>query len=46
MPPFGCGDCLSSGLGETVADGGSSTCGVLANGVDQSDEGNHPDKMW
>ena len=41
---FGCGDCLGSGLGGAVADGCSSARGVLANGVDQSDEGNHPNR--
>ena len=42
---FGCGDCLGSRLGEVVADGRSSAWGVLANRVDRSDEGNHPNKM-
>ena len=41
---FGCGDCLGSGLGGAVADGYSSAWGVLANGIDRSDEGNHPNK--
>ena len=31
---FGCGDHLGSGLGEVVADGYSSTWGVLVNGAD------------
>ena len=43
---FGHGDCLGSGLGEVSADGCSYAWGVLANGIDQSDEGNHPNKMW
>ena len=43
---FGHGDCMSSSMGEAVADGDSSTWGVLANGVDQSDEGNCPNKIW
>ena len=43
---FGHGDCLGSGLGEAAADGCSPACGVLANGIDQSDKGNHPNKMW
>ena len=43
---FGCGDCLSSGMGEAVADGGSSTWGVLVNGVDWSEEGYCPNKIW
>ena len=43
---FGHGDCLDSGLGEMVADGCSSTWGVLVNRIDQSDEGNHPNKTW
>ena len=43
---FGCGDCLGSGLEEAVADGFSSVWGVLVNGIDQSDEGNHPNKIW
>ena len=43
---FGHGDCLSSGLGEVVADGCSSAWGVLAKGTDQSDEGKCPNKMW
>ena len=42
---FGHGDCLGSGLGEVAADGCSSAWGVLANGIDGSDEGNHPNKM-
>ena len=42
---FGCGDCLGSGLGEAVADGCSPAWGVLANGIDRSDEGNCPNKM-
>ena len=37
---------LGSGLGEAVADGCSSAWGVLANGTDQSDEGNCPNKTW
>ena len=41
---FGHGDCLGSGVGEAIAEGGSSAWGVLANGMDQSDEGNCPDK--
>ena len=43
---FGCGDHLGSDLGEAAADGCSSACGVLASGMDRSDEGNHPNKMW
>ena len=43
---FGHGDCLGSGLGEVAADGCSSAWGVLANGIDQSDEGNCPNKTW
>ena len=43
---FGHGEHLGSGLGEAVADGCSSAWGVLAKGTDQSDEGNHPNKMW
>ena len=47
MPPFfDHGDHLGSGLGEVAVDGCSSACGVLANGIDQSDEGNRPNKMW
>ena len=42
---FGCGDCLGSSLGGAVADGCSSAWGVLVNGIDQSDEGNCPNKM-
>ena len=42
---FGHRDCLGSGLGEAVADGCSSAWGFLANGIDQSDEGNCPNKM-
>ena len=41
---FGHGDCLGSGLGEAAADGCSSAWGVLANRIDQSDEGIHPNK--
>ena len=41
---FGHGDCLGSGLGGAVADGCSSASSVLVNGVDQSDEGNHPNR--
>ena len=41
---FDHGDCLGSGLGEAVADGCLSAWGVLANGIDQSDEDNHPNK--
>ena len=43
---LGHGDHLASGLGEAAADGCSSVWGVLANGTDQSDEGNCPNKMW
>ena len=43
---FGCGDCLGSGLGETFADGCSPAWSVLADGAEQSKEGNHPNKMW
>ena len=43
---FGHGDCLGSGLGEVVADGHPSTWGVLVNVMDQSDEGNCPNKTW
>ena len=43
---FGHGDCLDSALREAVADGCSSAWGVLANGIDRSDEGDHPNKMW
>ena len=43
---FGCGDCWGSGLGEAIADGCSSAWDVLANGIDQSDEGNCPNKTW
>ena len=42
---FGHGDCLGSGLGEAVADGCSSAWSVLAKGLDQSDEGNCPNRM-
>ena len=42
---FGHGDPLGSGLGEADVDGWSSAQGVLANGSDQSDEGNCPNKM-
>ena len=43
---FGCGDCLGSGLGEMVADGCSPALSVLADGAEQSEEGNRPNKMW
>ena len=43
---FSHGDHLGSGLREAVADGCSSAWGVLANGADRSDEGNHPSKTW
>ena len=43
---FGCGDCLGSGLGEVVAGGHPSVWGALANGMDQSDDDDCPNKMW
>ena len=43
---FGCGDHLGSGLGEVVASGCPSAWGALANGMDQSDDDDGPNKMW
>ena len=43
---FGHENCLGSSLAEAATDGHSSAWGVLVNGIDQSDEGNHPNKMW
>ena len=43
---LGCGDRLGSGLGGVVAGGCPSAWGALANGMDQSDDDDCPNKMW
>ena len=37
---------MGSGLGGVVTGGCPSACGALANGMDQSDVDDFPNKMW